>query len=83
MQLVEVVINGQTASKRTRNRVREAGPLFELVKSATPRALGEDGVLLRSQTTGWFGWLPVREIKLSSVQCTHTDEGRTPNDDNS
>jgi hypothetical protein len=38
-----------------------------LVKCGTPPCMREDSVLLRSQSTEWFGWLPKREIDLSVV----------------
>ena len=61
---VRVAINPNAASKRTRNRVKEGGPEFERFKNDA-RA-GE--VLLRSKKTGWFGWLPLNEIKVEEVK---------------
>lgn len=48
-----------TATKRTRNRVKEGGPVFEFFDNAHARP-GE--LLLRSPKTQWLGWLPISEI---------------------
>lgn len=61
---VVVAINPQSASKRTRNRVKEGGPDFTFVKRGTDNTFRSDSVLLRSPKTGWFGWLPLGEIKI-------------------
>lgn len=61
---VVVSINPQAASKRTRNRVKEGGPDFTFVKRGTDNTFRCDSVLLRSPNTGWFGWLPLEEIKM-------------------
>ena len=66
-RVIHVAINPHSASKRTRNRVKEAGPAFTLVKVGMPASIREDAVLLRSITTGWFGWLPAGEIKIKEI----------------
>lgn len=61
--LLLVWINSRVASKRTRKRVKECGPLFEFIRNET-----RDGeILLRSEKTGWFGWLPLSEIVTQPV----------------
>ena len=64
---IVVKTNGQIASKRTRNRVKENGPLFTFVKADIIHTTdaGRHCVLLRSTTTKWLGWLPVNEIVVS------------------
>lgn len=62
--VIKVAINPNAASKRTRNRVKESGPEFERFKSDARS--GE--VLLRSKKTGWFGWLPLNEIKVEEIK---------------
>lgn len=63
---VAVRINGQSASKRTRSRVKENGPLFEIVKMGAERQkMRTSAVLLQSKTTNWLGWLPTKEIVVS------------------
>lgn len=57
-----VVINGQTASVRTRRLLRTHGPRFVLVKHATDERPKQ--VLLSSVLGKWVGWLPEREIKV-------------------
>jgi len=60
-----VVINGQTASVRTRRLLRQHGPRFILVKHGTEKRAKE---LLFSSTLGkWTGWLPEREIKILRI----------------
>lgn len=63
---VTVSINAQAASKRTRSRVKESGPLFTFVKHGSAGVRSGE-VLLRSVSTGWFGWLPLNEITLDDV----------------
>jgi hypothetical protein len=65
---VMVKINGQTASLRTRRRVKENGPSFIVEKvGAAYLQLGgvTPAVLLASTTTNWVGWLPKKEIIVS------------------
>lgn len=57
---VFISINGQTASKRTRNRVREHGPEFFLFENSNR----VNQILLKSINNKWFGWLPLNEIKI-------------------
>ena len=60
---VRVKINHNAASKRTRNRVKENGPEFDFFEN-TNRS---DSILLRSERTGWMGWLPLDEIEWEIV----------------
>ena len=65
---VMVKINGQTASKRTRNRVKENGPEFIVQKIGSAHLqLGgvTPAILFASATTKWVGWLPKSEIVVS------------------
>ena len=57
MKVVTIKINGQTASKRTRNRIKENGPDFELKDR-------NNQTLLKSINGGWFGWLPDNEFVI-------------------
>jgi hypothetical protein len=70
---VLVVINGATASKRTRNRVREHGPRFVYV----PNKNRADQILLKGvDGKGWNGWLPLWEIKVHRVPSESTPDGK-------
>lgn len=60
MKVVTIKINGQTASKRTRNRIKENGPDFELKDSSNRN----NQTLLKSINGGWFGWLPDNEFVI-------------------
>ena len=60
---VSIKINPAAASKKTRQRVKQGGPIFEFY-SNTNRA---DSILVRSEKTGWMGWLPLREIEWSAA----------------
>lgn len=57
-----VVINGQTASVRTRRLLRTHGPRFVLVRHGADERPKQ--VLLRSTLGKWVGWLPEREVKV-------------------
>lgn len=57
-KVCELKINGQTASKRTRNRIREHGPRFIIVDN--PNRPGS--TLVQSVTGKWIGWLPNNEF---------------------
>ena len=52
------------ASQRTKNRLREHGPRFDVVKPAKNAFDGRKWILLRAVDTDWFGWLPIEEIIL-------------------
>jgi len=71
---VVVAINGQTASKRTRQRVKQGGPDFIQVIPQISKPHRTDEVLLRSTKTGWFGWLPLREILIRRPASSATVE---------
>ena len=53
-----------TATKRTKNRLRENGPFFTFVKKGRVKSLEGESILLRSEKTGWFGWLPLEEVTI-------------------
>jgi hypothetical protein len=65
-----------SASRRTKNRIREHGPFFFMLDSAksVQSLSGESGVLVQchgsdsiipNQESDWFGWLPESEINIS------------------
>ena len=54
------------AKLRTKNRVRDNGPTFFLEKELTDILNFEGKVLLvRSEKTDWFGWLPSDELEIT------------------
>ena len=56
----------ETATRRTRNRIREHGPNFGAVKSGNCADLGEGLHWLVSSEDGrWLGWLPRNEFDLT------------------
>ena len=65
MKIATVKINGQTASNRTRNRIKNHGPLFEVRESNIKNSTRNGEVLLFSQKSKWCGWIPEREIFIS------------------
>lgn len=65
-----------SASRRTKNRIREHGPFFFMLDSAksVQSLSGESGILVQchgsdsiipNQESDWFGWLPESEINIS------------------
>ena len=57
------------ASKRTKNRIRENGPTFQVMRENTQHvfAIGcVAGSLMRSKN-GWLGWLPRSEFHVECV----------------
>lgn len=55
----------KTASKRTINRIREHGPIFMVEQKEICASLeNQEAVFVRSNRTGWFGWLPTAEIMI-------------------
>ena len=52
------------ASKRTKERIKQHGPVFCLESKAID-ALSNQW-LFRAET-GWFGWLPIEEFDIESV----------------
>ena len=63
--IVLAVVNGQTASKRTRNRIRKNGPRFIL---AFPKNSRPGEVFLKSiNNRGWTGWIPENEIIIHEL----------------
>jgi hypothetical protein len=46
------------AEARTKNRLRDHGPKFEIIKKGTPVCMdGSCALLVRSVKTDWTGWL--------------------------
>lgn len=60
--IVELKINGQTASGRTRKKIKQFGPEFEIVEVNITNARWVKQTLFRSTKSGWFGWLPNNEF---------------------
>ncbi len=56
-----------SASARTKNRLREHGPRFtETKRVQSSRVLGDcSAILVHSERTEWFGWLPMNEIQIA------------------
>ncbi len=69
---VIVTINGQTASRRTRNRVREHGDRY----IAFPNNNRNGQVLLTGLSKPqWNGWLPLNEIHITQIQMPLESKG--------
>ena len=71
-QQVLITINGQTASKRTRNRIRDHGPRFLLTSNTSPHQ--PDSVHIFSCSSKWSGWIAKREIIIHKVFKETTNE---------
>ena len=66
-KIVDVKINGRCASSRTRNRVKNNGPLFEVFEPKMKKNYRANQTLLKSVEGKWFGWLPNSEIIITEV----------------
>ena len=57
------------ACRRTKNRIREHGPEFEVraMKKSVQALAGSAGVLLDAPD-GWFGWLKIDEIVIDNLK---------------
>jgi hypothetical protein len=62
--VVKLKINGQTASGRTRKKIKQFGPDFEIVEVNIRNPRLSNQTLFRSVKSGWFGWLPNNEILI-------------------
>lgn len=51
-----------SATRRTKNRIREHGPVFELHKDGIPGCFNTKAILASSGD--WLGWLPLSEIVI-------------------
>ena len=60
--------SNKVSSLRTRDRIRENGPSFTLIKEEDEVICLDnlEGVLVRSNRTGWEGWFPRDEITIIS-----------------
>lgn len=57
------------ASKRTKNRIKERGPIFNAlsVQNHVWQFPGVDCLLIESLDGKWLGWLPINEITIEVV----------------
>jgi hypothetical protein len=57
------LLPNKSASKRTKERIKVHSP-FRVVDDGWCHALNDWCLMLRSQKTGWCGWLPKSEIEV-------------------
>ena len=57
----KTIIPSPKASQRTKNRIKEHGPIFTIHDHKHIITSNRDCTLVSSKD-GWFGWLPVDEI---------------------
>ena len=55
------------ASQRTKNRLRENGPVFRVKKAEKAQCMGGRVAFLLTAPNGWHGWLPMEEVKFSAI----------------
>ena len=73
LDLVAEVPFTPNASKRTKDRIKEHGPIFNMEAFDNPSCMdGVPSVFLRSKD-GWFGWLMEDEI-LCRIPSDHMIE---------
>jgi len=51
------------AASRTKNRIREHGPEFEVVRVSHPACLHNRAAAFVRAPDGWVGWLPLDELQ--------------------
>lgn len=68
MGLVRITSN-EKASNRTKNRIRENGPVFNKKDTITshPSFGHTAAVYVVSKSTDWFGWFPVSEVTIEEI----------------
>jgi len=66
----------QSASRRTKNRIKEHGPEFLIVREGNMRELGESLLVMsvaekasngRGGLESWSGWLPFKELEIKYI----------------
>ena len=64
-----LIAPNSNACRRTKNRIREHGPEFEVraMKKSVQALAGNAGVLLDAPD-GWFGWLKIDEIVIDNLK---------------
>lgn len=60
----------EIATKRTKNRINENGPVFIKKDTCTAHSSLGNGpaVFVVSKSTKWVGWLPSEEIEIEPVK---------------
>lgn len=60
------------AHMRTKNRIRDNGPLFTFIKELDNLDFFEGkGILVQSVKTEWFGWLPIEQLEIGKSNETN------------
>ena len=72
MNLVKIEAN-DSASQRTKNRIREHGPMFTIIRklSSAQCFSGNPGILVESDSDnwiGWLGWFPESEVTVVELE---------------
>ena len=71
MKQVKITANSN-ASLRTKNRIRDNGPVFMLEKIVMNVLNFENETLfLKSKTTNWCGWIPLSELEIEESNETN------------
>lgn len=64
LQLIKILPN--TADQRTKERIKQHGPLFNVLQRGNPICFfGEEAVLLESVKSSWTGWIPTSHIAIN------------------
>lgn len=66
------LIAKSNANLRTKNRIRDNGPTFILIKEIDSFALFEGkAILVDSLKTKWLGWLPIEQLEIEESNETN------------
>lgn len=64
MKVINLIAKSN-AHMRTKNRVRDNGPVFNFVKELDSVDFFEGkAILVESVKTNWFGWLPIEQLEI-------------------
>ena len=56
------LIPNENAGQRTKNRIREHGPEFEIIRQERVLCLDNQEALL-VKSDDWLGWIPLNEVE--------------------
>lgn len=71
MQVTRKLTARTWASRRTKNRIKEHGPFFDILREDPNFRFTEGqiaGILVEAHAGGWIGWLPKEQVEIHVVE---------------